>query len=266
MKRTLLIGIAMLSMIQVVQADLNYALNETNSKETEMKKTVKKKTKKVKIKDTIVCFLLDETGSMMPIKQKTISGFNEYVDSMKQADEDVLFSLTTFNAEKIETSKLKDIDSIESLTEGTYNPISNTPLYDAIGQTIKKMENFIKALPRDDNEYKILFVTLTDGEENSSKEFTRQAIFDLVKQKEKSNWTFVYLGANQDSWLVAQTMGYQRGNVANYNTAEMKAVMTNLGSASVSFTSDVVGSTNSFFQGTKNELTDELIIENNKKK
>jgi hypothetical protein len=67
---------------------------------------------------------------------------------------------------------------------------------------------------------------MTDGEENSSKEFNRQQIFDLIKRKEAEGWTFVFLAANIDAWAVGQSIGLQAS--ASYNAAAPDVAIHNL--------------------------------------
>jgi len=57
---------------------------------------------------------------------------------------------------------------------------------------------------------------MTDGEENSSTEYTRAAIFKLIRDREKEGWAFVCLGANQDTWAASESIGIHRRNSANY--------------------------------------------------
>lgn len=167
-----------------------------------------------------IVFVLDETYSMNSTKSTTLSGFNEYITSLKNGDEkDAKFTLVLFNSRNIRTIYSdKLIKDVELLTDKTYNPDATTPLYDAIGQTIKSVE---KRLSKD---AKVLFVTMTDGLENSSSEFDRDSIFKLIKTKEVDDkWIFAFLGANQDSWETgssiglskqASTMNYSQGNEA----------------------------------------------------
>lgn len=168
-----------------------------------------------KKKEVLINFVLDETGSMMSCKDTTISGFNEYIESMKKKKDKISMTLTRFNSEKIEIDYSdKPIDKVPNLTKENYNPNHLTPLYDAIGKTINETKDVKK---------NVLFVVLTDGEENSSKEYTRNSIFELIKKMEKKGWTFVYLGANQDAWANSGTIGFNQGNVINFNTKNMKA-------------------------------------------
>ncbi|NIP23783.1 MAG: VWA domain-containing protein, partial [Phycisphaerae bacterium] len=117
-------------------------------------------------KKKYVSFILDETGSMLSVKDQTISGYNEYLDTLKQ-EKDVLFTLTKFNSAKVEVVydavKIKDV---ELLTADTYHPTATTPLYDAIGTTITSLEKATK-----NKKGKKLVVIQTDGLENASKEF-----------------------------------------------------------------------------------------------
>ena len=166
-----------------------------------MKDKVNKKTTKPSAKS--VSYILDETGSMMGFKTQTISGFNEYIKTLK-ADKLVKYkmTLTRFNSNSISIDYLdKPIADVPELTSDTYRPRDLTPLYDAIGKTITDIESK-KAVGKD-----ILFVIMTDGQENASKEYTRTTIFDLIKKKTADGWTFVFLGATQDAYAEAGKMG-----------------------------------------------------------
>ena len=83
----------------------------------------------------------------------------------------------------------------------TYRPQDTTPLYDAIGQTLMAARQEAPA------EFKKLCVILTDGMENSSKEYTRKQIFALIKTCEREGWRFVYLGADHDVWAAGEDLG-----------------------------------------------------------
>lgn len=198
----------------------------------------KKKEEKVV---TRVNFILDETGSMCSCARETISGFNEYIQTLKKDAKDILFSLTKFNSSRVEVTH-KDIPLAEVavLTDQNYRPDNLTPLYDAIGKTIAELK---------DIEGKVLVVVMTDGEENASKEYSRDKIFALIKEKEKVGWTFLYLGANQDSWANAQQFGFSKGNVTNFNTDNVKAVMNCVATSNARYSADVslCGNTSQYF-------------------
>lgn len=171
------------------------------------------KWKKSSIKGTLVTFILDESGSMMSCHGDTIGGYNSYISTLKKDGKDILFSLTKFDTNHITKAHdaVKMVEVVE-LTEESYRPGAGTPLYDVIGKVIGSTGN------KDRN---IICVILTDGEENSSSEYSKDAIKKLVEAKTKAGWTFVYLGANQDAWKVGGGIGIQRGNIKNYDTKDM---------------------------------------------
>ena len=162
------------------------------------------------MKTTHVSLLLDETGSMSSCLDATISGYNEYIGSLaKDKKNKYLFTLTKFDSAHITT--VHDgvpIKQVPELNRGTYIPGQMTPLYDAITRGIK-------ALGRKRN---VLFVILTDGMENASKEYSQRDVFKLIEQKTEAGWSFVYLGANQDAYAVGGGLGIPKGNIARYST------------------------------------------------
>lgn len=166
-------------------------------------------------KNTVVNFVLDETGSMQSVKEETISGFNAYIAKLvEDAKAKVWLTLTQFNSQKIEVvHNMVSVQDVHDLNAETYVPANFTPLYDAIAQTIRTTEEALK-LKRGKPE--VLCVIMTDGEENASKEWTKDRIFDLIKEKTEAGWTFAFLGADQDAYAVGGDMGIPTGSVMNY--------------------------------------------------
>ena len=163
---------------------------------------------------TIVSFLLDETGSMESVRGKTISGFNEYIAILKAEGNPALVKLMTFNTEGFKVVyDCEDIHSVADLTMESYRPRALTNLYDDMARLVHDTEDYVKRMspaPR------VMCTIMTDGEENSSSEYTRAAIFKLITDREKEGWAFVYLGANQDAWAASESIGIHRRNSANY--------------------------------------------------
>lgn len=150
------------------------------------------------MKKSLISFVLDETGSMLLIKDATISGFNEWLETVKFNGKSARVTLTCFNSNRLDI-KYNDVPAkdVKKLTSQSYNPDAMTPLYDAIGTTIKSIE---ESIAKSNDNPDVLMVILTDGQENHSKEYTSGKIFDLIEEKKKEGWAFIYLGANQDSW------------------------------------------------------------------
>ena len=167
----------------------------------------------------IIAFLLDETGSMGVVRDATISGFNEYVDTVRGKHPDALLSLRLFSTEKYDkVTQLTPLPLCPRLSYDNYTPSGGTPLYDCVARLIRETEGVTDSLkPKPE----VLFVIMTDGEENSSREFNRERIFQLISQKTEMGWTFVFLGANQDAWQVGQSIGVRAASSMTYdaNTA-----------------------------------------------
>src|SRR3990167_7685880 len=102
---------------------------------TEACEDMSKKAKKAKAaKETAVVLVLDESGYMIDCKAATMSGFNEYVQSLQKKNEGKMsLTLTRFNTERVKTCHFADIDDVDELTDKNYHPNTGTPLLDAIG-------------------------------------------------------------------------------------------------------------------------------------
>jgi len=205
----------------------------------------------VKFNDNVtrVVFLLDETGSMNVVKDKTIKGYNEYIQTLKQKIENVYMSLITFNSCN-GISVLYDnilVSNVPELDEKIYKPNCGTPLYDAIGRAIVEGE---KVANESDN---VLIIIQTDGEENTSVEYTLESIRSMIKDKEKLGWTFVCLGADIDAWgSIGKSLGLSRGNAMSYKGSDSKNMFASLAFNTVNYCSNNISSDdskkNNFFQ------------------
>ena len=157
------------------------------------------------MKDIDIIFLLDRSGSMYGSEKDTIGGFNSFIKSQKQKEVKAKVTTILFDHGYEVLYKRKDLYDVEDLTENEYYVRGSTALLDAIGRTIITLDKEI------DNE--VLFVITTDGYENSSKEFTKDQIKNLINNH---NWEFIYLGADIDSYAEAANIGIRMERTANY--------------------------------------------------
>lgn len=165
-----------------------------------------------------LALLLDRSGSMIDHKQETISAINSYVDQTKELYKG-RFTLTQFDSEAIDIVhdgiKIKDAPH---LTGETYQPRSLTPLLDAIGQTVTRMD-----VAGFDN---VIFCIITDGLENASHEWKLAQVRELLEEKrDKQGWQISYLGANVDAFAEGAALGIARGQSVNFAGAHTHAVM-----------------------------------------
>ena len=150
--------------------------------------------------------ILDESGSMQSIKPAAINGMNETVQSIRAAqkkheDQEHVVTLVSFNSSAIKTIyDCVPSAEVKELTDNDYIPDCCTPLYDAMGHAINALR------PKVGSEDKVLVTVITDGEENSSTEYSGKAIKALVEELKGKGWVFAYIGANQDVEKVAATI------------------------------------------------------------
>ena len=167
-----------------------------------------------------IVLVVDETGSMQARKPTTISAINEYLDSQRQSPLPAWVTMAFFNSEKkvqILHSGV-DLKKVPNLVDKDYLPTGNTPLYDAIGQVVRDVEKRREQVKKDERPG-VLFVVVTDGEENASTEFKKVDVSALIAEKEKDGWTFVYIGAQRDAWQDGMNLGVAAGNTTGYMAA-----------------------------------------------
>lgn len=188
---------------------------------------------------TLVSLLLDESGSMGTIWDATIQGFNGYIKEL-QADKNAQFYMTLTQFDSIHHTPVfvgKPIKDVPLLSRESYKPGQSTPLYDAIGKTIKATEEWLAKEPN----AAVVFVIQTDGYENASNEFRLDAIKARIAEKTKQGWTFAYLGAGPDSWAGGNALGIPQTAQCYYahTAAGTNSATTTLSSATRTYAEDV---------------------------
>jgi hypothetical protein len=144
--------------------------------------------------------ILDESGSMQSIKQATIEGFNEVVQTVKGVEsqfpeQEHFITLVSFNGLAIKTLlSVQPVKNLALIDGKKYRPDASTPLFDAIGFSLNNLVREVEQY----KDYNVLVTILTDGEENASTEFNGVAIKKMIDELSLKNWTFTYIGANHD--------------------------------------------------------------------
>ncbi len=146
--------------------------------------------------ETKIIVLLDESGSMSNKKNDVIGGYNKFVSDQKMIMNDMdKFCLVKFNTVSNIIHENIPLNDVPNLTDETFSPNGLTALYDAIKQGIYLINR------NKSKEERIIFLIMTDGEENSSRNATKQEIKRLISMYEREdNWTFIYIGENPDNW------------------------------------------------------------------
>ncbi len=161
--------------------------------------------------------ILDSSGSMSLIRDAAMDGLNETLAGIKKAQkkfadtQDHYVSLVTFCSCEIRHIFDKTpAAEVCPLTPKDYVPCCSTPLYDAMGYALTALDKYMK---KQDDAVAVVTI-ITDGMENSSKEYSGTIIKELVERLRSEGWTFTYMGANQDSIEVATSLSIR--NARNF--------------------------------------------------
>lgn len=176
-------------------------------------------TKKKKEILSEIVFILDMTGSMQNLKDDAVGGFNSFMEEQKKVPGKCLVSLILFNSgEYIKVHDGIDIKKVSELTLKTYVPNHMTPLLETISRTIDEVNARIGETSKAKRPEKVIVAIMTDGQENqSAPQFTRRFVFDkITNQKETHKWEFIFMGANQDSYLEGGKLGFDAKDIKDF--------------------------------------------------
>ena len=166
---------------------------------------------------THIIMILDRSGSMSTIKKDMEGGLNEFITKQQKVEGEATLTFAQFD-DKYEL--VHDNVIIADVEKLDLEPRGGTALLDAIGKTLNTERDRIKKMNENDQPSKIACVIITDGEENSSREYTQEQIKEKTeKQTKDNNWDFIFMGADQDAWSNAK--GYGIGNSVNFSQKDM---------------------------------------------
>ena len=191
-----------------------------------------------------ISVILDRTGSMECIRADVIGGFNAFLAQQQAAPHRASFTLVQFDSQDpYEVLRaFEPIAAVQPLTLEQYVPRASTPLYDAMGRGILDLEAKLAAMPESERPGKVIFVVVTDGQENASREFNRARVSALIEAKKALGWDFVFLSADETAFQDARGMGVsehaslkfqksKRGNDAAWSAVSEKISMRRSGRA-----------------------------------
>lgn len=212
-------------------------------KKTKTKKAAAKTKSRKPTANATLAFVLDRSGSMSSCKADTIGGFNQYIKTLKagKASTSSRFTMVQFDTGGVDAlydnAKVADV---KPLNDETYQPRGGTPLYDAVGKTIHKMLQ--------DKNKNVLFSILTDGEENSSTEYTYAALKGLMKEcEEKHGWNFTFIAMGMESWAAVDRLAVGTQSASNFikigkDAKSIKRSFARAGGQSATYSAAIVSS------------------------
>ena len=167
---------------------------------------------------TDITVLLDNSGSMRGRKEDTIGGFNTFVESQKKVAGTCKLSLVKFATDYNAVYTACDVSTAPTLSNENYEANGgSTRLIDSACRAIDETGKRLAAMKEEDRPGKVIFVIITDGIENDSREFKKADMKSRIETQEKQfNWQFIYMGANQDAIAEAQSYGISAGKSLTY--------------------------------------------------
>jgi Mg-chelatase subunit ChlD len=189
--------------------------------------------------------LLDRSGSMSSMASDVIGGFNGFLAGQRAAPGRARMTLVQFDTQDphevlATAARLAEVDE---LSTATFRPRGGTPLLDATAALIEQAmgrESLRRATGKAAEE--IVFVTITDGEENQSRNFTLEQVRALIADRTEAGWSFVFLGAGADAYREAGRLGYDTGSVQEWaaDGTGVQAAFTSLSRATAALRTDVL--------------------------
>ncbi|GDX27497.1 hypothetical protein LBMAG12_18710 [Actinomycetes bacterium] len=173
--------------------------------------------------------LLDSSGSMESLQLNVVESLNAFVAEQAATDPATAISIHTFpsvpyarKAAGVITVLVDDVaaGSLVSFTPDDYSPNGNTPLYDSLGELLRRAETdnnkrISQGLPCQDP----LVVIITDGQENASRWHHRKSVFEHIERLQADGWAFIFLGSNQEAWTEAAKIGITRGDSLTFESS-----------------------------------------------
>lgn len=164
---------------------------------------------------TEIVVVLDRSGSMESIAKSTVEGFNTFLNEQKNAEGEAFLTLVQFDDRyEIDYKSVPISEAKPLIVNETFVPRGSTALLDAIGKTIEDLES-------EKNERDVIFVIITDGFENASKTYKKEAISKMIETKEKDGWNVLFLAANQDAIQSGASIGVRSEKSMTWGTDEI---------------------------------------------
>lgn len=170
---------------------------------------------------TDITLVVDRSGSMAQVREDAEGGVNSFIKQQAQEPGEALLTLVQFDTDY---EFLYKGAAIGAVPHYELHPRGMTALLDAVGRAINETGERLSAIDEPNRPGLVVFVVMTDGQENSSKEFTKTQIKKMIQRQQCDyNWHFTFLGANQDAFAEAGAMGMHARGTANYAPSKVAA-------------------------------------------
>ncbi len=166
---------------------------------------------------TELVFILDKSGSMGGLEKDTIGGYNSMLEQQRKVEGECIITTVLFDNHYELLHDRIDLRAVKPITDKEYFVGGSTALLDAIGQSVDKIGTAQKNTAEDYRAEKVMFVIITDGEENASRRYSAAQVKSMIaRQKERFGWEFIFLGANIDAVETAGRFGIDADRAVDY--------------------------------------------------
>ena len=172
------------------------------------------KVEKITASRAEVLMVLDKSGSMYDMTNDTIGGFNSMIQKYRDMKLPVRVTTVLFNDKSKVLHDRQDINTVRELTGDDYTASGSTALLDALGQSITRLSEVPDV--KEGKDTQVVVVIITDGQENSSKEYKKSTVKNIIEDMQKKGWKFMFLGANIDAVSEAGSLGIDTNNAVKY--------------------------------------------------
>ncbi len=175
---------------------------------------------------TDITLVVDRSGSMQSIREDAEGGVNSFITGQAKQPGQASFTLVQFDTEYEFVHRGVPIGQVPAYQ---LVPRGSTALLDAVGRAINETGERLAAMSEADRPGLVVFVVVTDGQENSSREFTKARIKEMIEhQQTHYSWQFTFLGANQDAFAEGAALGVAQGGIANFSMGMVGAAYANV--------------------------------------
>lgn len=170
---------------------------------------------------TDITFVVDRSGSMQSIREDAEGGVNSFIREQQEQPGEANLTLVQFDTRY--DFVFRGIP-IQTAHPYVLKPRGSTALLDAVGRAIIETGDRLRAMDESQRPGLVVFVIVTDGQENSSREFSREKIREMIEhQQNVYNWKFTFLAANQDAFAEGRQLGIDSAGIASYAADKVAA-------------------------------------------
>jgi len=171
---------------------------------------------------THIGIVLDRSGSMASMKKDVIGGFNTFIEEQNKVEGEATITFAQFDTQYDLLQDFTKLSNVPVLTDHVFQPRGSTALLDAMGKSLTDVRSKVKTMDEEERPEKVIFVFITDGEENASHEYNKDRVFKMIedlRDEEEINWEFVFIGANQDAIQAGGNVGVRASAALTYDAS-----------------------------------------------